>query len=69
MQGDVAIVTGGAGGMGRRVCERWAQHGAKLAVTDLNAAAPQGITEAPRAAADRTIAVDAPGILFDPDAA
>jgi 2-hydroxycyclohexanecarboxyl-CoA dehydrogenase len=69
MQGNVAIVTRGVGGMGRRACERWARHGAKLAVTDLNAAAAQRVAEALRAADDQTIAVDAPGSLFDPDAA
>ena len=69
MRGDVAIVTGGAGGMGRRVCERRARHGAKLAVTGLNAAAAQRAAEALRAADGQTIAVDAPGSLFDPDAA
>lgn len=55
--------------MGRRMCERRARHGVKLAVADLNGAAAQGIREARRAADDQTIAVDAPGILFDPDAA
>jgi NAD(P)-dependent dehydrogenase (short-subunit alcohol dehydrogenase family) len=69
MQGKVAIVTAGVAGMGRRVRERWARHGAKVSVTDPIAAAAQGITEALRAADDQTIAVDAPGILFDPDAA
>ena len=69
MQGNLAIVTGGAGGMGRTVCERRARHGAKLAVTDFNAAVAQRAAEALRAADDQTIAVDAPGSLFDPDAA
>ena len=69
MQAGVAIVTAGVGGMGRRVCEPWARHGAKVTVTDPKAAAAQGITEALRAADDQTIAVDAPTMPFDPDAA
>lgn len=32
----VAIVTGGAGGIGRAICERYSEEGAKIVVADLN---------------------------------
>jgi 2-hydroxycyclohexanecarboxyl-CoA dehydrogenase len=69
MRGKVAIVTDGLGGMARAVCLRFAGYGVKLAVTELKAAAAQRVTEAIGAAGGQTIAVDAPGIVFDPDAA
>jgi NAD(P)-dependent dehydrogenase (short-subunit alcohol dehydrogenase family) len=68
MQGIVAIVTGGAGGIGRAPCEGLARPGAKLTLTDLNAAPAQRIAEAIHAADGQASAIDAAGILFDPDA-
>ena len=41
MQGKVAIVTGGAAGIGKATCERLAQEGASIVVADVNAAAGQ----------------------------
>jgi NAD(P)-dependent dehydrogenase (short-subunit alcohol dehydrogenase family) len=35
----VAVVTGGASGIGRAMCERFAAEGAKVAVADLDQAA------------------------------
>jgi NAD(P)-dependent dehydrogenase (short-subunit alcohol dehydrogenase family) len=37
LEGKVAIVTGGAGGMGSQVCKHFAQQGAKVLVTDTGA--------------------------------
>ncbi|VDO39875.1 unnamed protein product [Haemonchus placei] len=36
LSGKFAVVTGGASGIGRAICHRLAQHGAKLLVVDLN---------------------------------
>jgi NAD(P)-dependent dehydrogenase (short-subunit alcohol dehydrogenase family) len=42
----VAVVTGGAGGIGRAMCERFAAEGAKVAVVDLDQAAGAALAEA-----------------------
>jgi 3-oxoacyl-[acyl-carrier protein] reductase len=47
--GRIALVTGGASGIGRAVCERLARAGAKVAVADLNDAAAESVAEAIRA--------------------
>ena len=39
MEGKVAIVTGGAGGLGSEICRRFAARGAAVAVADMNARA------------------------------
>ena len=42
----VAVVTGGASGIGRAMCERFAAEGAKVAVVDLDQAAGAALAEA-----------------------
>ncbi|WKY15985.1 hypothetical protein Q1695_001007 [Nippostrongylus brasiliensis] len=41
LAGKFAVVTGGGSGIGRAICSRLSQHGAKLIVVDLNADAAQ----------------------------
>ena len=43
LQGKVAIVTGGGQGMGRAICLRYAQEGARVLVADLNLAGAQQV--------------------------
>jgi acetoin reductase-like protein len=45
LSGKVAIVTGGAQGMGRAICLRYAQEGARIVVSDLNLAGAQNVVD------------------------
>src|ERR671928_2202803 len=45
LQGKVAIVTGGAQGMGRAIALRFAQEGARVAVADLKSAEAQRVAD------------------------
>lgn len=40
-EGKVVVVTGGAGGLGRALCERFGRAGARIAVLDINGAAAE----------------------------
>ena len=46
LAGKVAIVTGGAQGIGRAICERYGAEGAKVAVADINSAEAQKVADA-----------------------
>lgn len=49
LKDKVVIVTGGSGGIGAALCERFAQEGAKVAVFDLNAAGAEEVVARIRA--------------------
>ncbi len=43
LQGKTAIVTGGAAGIGRSICERMADHGARVVIADIDRAAGEAL--------------------------
>jgi NAD(P)-dependent dehydrogenase (short-subunit alcohol dehydrogenase family) len=43
---NVVVVTGGAQGIGKAMCERFAREGAKVMVADLNLVAAQAVAQA-----------------------
>jgi NAD(P)-dependent dehydrogenase (short-subunit alcohol dehydrogenase family) len=43
---NVVVVTGGAQGIGKAMCERFAREGAKVMVADLNLLAAQAVAQA-----------------------
>ena len=45
MEGKIALVTGGAGGIGSAICRLFAKEGAKVAVADLNVGGGQKVVE------------------------
>jgi len=57
LDGRVAIVTGGAGGIGRAICERFAASGAAVAVVDIDEPGAQATAEAIVGAGGRAVAV------------
>ena len=57
MDGKVAIVTGGAGGLGSEICRRFSARGAAVAVADMNAEAASIVAAEITAAGGSAIAV------------
>ncbi|HWQ13642.1 MAG TPA: L-iditol 2-dehydrogenase [Roseiflexaceae bacterium] len=55
LEGKVAIVTGGASGMGRAICLRYAREGARVVVADVNLAGAQQVAD--EIGAERAVAV------------
>lgn len=55
LDGDVAVVTGGAGGIGAAICRLFANVGAKVACVDLNLAAAQEVAASIEQAGGRAI--------------
>ena len=65
LDGRVAIVTGGAGGIGRTVCRRFVDRGAGVAVADL--AADRAVEAALECGQDRATGIEID--VVDPDSA
>ena len=57
MEGRVAIVTGGAGGLGSEICRKFSARGAAVAVADMNAEAASEVAGLIDAGGGRAIAV------------
>lgn len=58
LEGKVTVVTGGASGIGKALCERFAAEGAAgVAVADVDAAGARAVADAVRAVGGRAIAV------------
>ncbi|AUZ04411.1 MULTISPECIES: 3-hydroxybutyrate dehydrogenase [Vitreoscilla] len=58
LQGQVALVTGAASGLGRDIAETFAQAGAAVGIADLNLAGAQATADAINAAGGKAIAIE-----------
>jgi len=57
LEGKVAIVTGGASGMGRAICLRYGSEGASVVVADVNEAGAQAVVDEITGADGKAVAV------------
>ena len=56
IKGKVAVVTGGAGGIGAAICRRFAEEGAAVALFDINKDAADVVVEQIRAGGNKASA-------------
>lgn len=59
LKGKVVVVTGGGGGIGAATCQRFAEEGARVVVSDINAEAAGVVVEAIKAAGGDAVAMTA----------
>lgn len=59
LKGKVVVVTGGGGGIGAATCQRFAEEGARLVVSDINAKAAGAVVDAIKAAGGDAVAMTA----------
>ena len=57
LDGQVAVVTGGAGGLGSAICQLFANVGAQVACVDIDIAAAEAMAETIRKAGAKAIGV------------
>lgn len=72
LKGRVAVVTGGCGGIGTAICERFANEGAIVYATDIagpNHELPDGVTYVPHDVTQEESAISYDGFIADPSLA
>ena len=70
LNNQVAIIVGGASGIGEATCRLFAQQGAQVVVADINANGAQRVADQHSSAGGKAaaIAAEAKEVQFDPDA-